>query len=151
MGNIKRLGTLLFVIILFICLKSYAVDNWYPPTQAHVAWDAVTPTTVGDNIKYNVYISLTQHADQVKMTATPIGTIEYVIDFLGQLPNNWLAGVSAVEETPDPNDPTAIIFTGESEISWSDVPTDCKDGKTFGFVYRVPPGKTKNLERKVGN
>lgn len=145
---------LIFISVLFFFLitpLTFAV-NWYPPQQAHIAWDASeTVPVAGDIIGYNVYISLTDKADIIKMTAEPIQALDFIIDFLGQVPSNYLAAVSAVLESPDPNDATIFLYVGESELVWSDIAADCRDGKTFGFVYRIPPGKAKNLERKTGN
>lgn len=128
-----------------------AADNWYIANQIDVSWDAVTTLSNGDTvppedtIKYEIYL-LPDGGDPATdlLLIDTTETIPYTITM--QWDGDYYAGVKAQRFIPAYPDTPA----SESVIAWSDDPTYCLNGSTFGIRFYYPPD-ISNFNLRIGS
>lgn len=121
--------------------------GWQPTNKITVAWDEVLknqdeqPIDQKYTVKYEVFlvniIIDKDKASPVLLTPTPIGPTDYMITL--DIEGFYICGVRAVKFFGD-------IRVNNSDMTWSDNPDRCKDGKVFGIIYALPLSPPKNLQ-----
>lgn len=130
----KRL-TIAFIIVLALVTPSWAQVNWKTANQVTVAWDAVAqlsnnnPLPGGNTIEYEIYYAPPAKAP-LTLAATVI-TTQTVVTFADE--GRYLIGLKSIRY-----DGTHTKLS-ESVMVWSDDPTVCQGGVTFGVVYFLAP------------
>jgi len=126
----------MLVAMSFFFAVAVGAQQWHTANQATVAWE---DTNEMDGIVYDVWLANSK-TDPGKTNPVVIGTDIEATTFLITLnvEGRYFAGVQAKRYVDGE-------LVGVSEMSWSDDPLVCLDGKTFGLRYFVPPGQAKKL------
>jgi len=129
------------VLAMILCLQGIACSQeWHTGNETTIGWDAVTtlqngdPIPAGSTVTYDVHLANAitdpDKENPVKITTVPIPTLEYTITLGTE--GKFFVGLSA-------NRVVDGDIVGVSEIKWSDDPSACEGGNTFGLMYFVPP------------
>jgi hypothetical protein len=143
----------LWAVVLLLCWQTPASAQtppsvWYVVEKGQwktLGWDAVTQLTDGDPIppvaeailSYNVYVKSFKTGSVISIGSGITATsLEIVLPQRGK----YLTGVNA-----------QLLYAGEtipkvSLISWSENPTVCLDGKTFGLQFQTGTKDPKGLK-----
>jgi hypothetical protein len=144
-------GMCLFAAVLLLTWEAWAQTPpsvWYVVEKGQwktLGWDAVTQLTDGDPIppvaeailSYNVYVKSFKTGSVISIGSGITATsLEIVLPQRGK----YLTGVNA-----------QLLYAGEtipkvSLISWSENPTVCLDGKTFGLQFQTGTKDPKGLK-----
>ena len=149
---------LFLALLLSICFSSVvqAQTNitWYPVDKTNwgiVAWDPVTQLIDGDPLPaptiaalgYNVYAKNVITSVVIPIASNITATQQQIA-----LPSrgSYIVGVEAQLLYAGDS-----VASGQSEISWSEVPAVCKDAKTFGFKFQTGPKPVGGMRPEVGS
>jgi hypothetical protein len=127
----KKRAFILWVVMSALFAAAHAeVTHMQQANQVTIGWDAV-PEATG----YRVYTKLLDGSAETMIGET--GDTRYTISF--DADTIVLVGVQAVRVS------TSVGMSGSlevvSRIAWSDAPSDCMDGSTFGVYYlKLPAG-----------
>ena len=153
MKKLLWLIPLVWAVVLLLCWQTpasaqIAPSVWYVVEKGQwktLGWDAVTQLTDGDPIppvaeailSYNVYVKSFKTGSVISIGSGITATsLEIVLPQRGK----YLTGVNA-----------QLLYAGEtipkvSLISWSENPTVCLDGKTFGLQFQTGTKDPKGLK-----
>lgn len=126
---------ILLSLLLLLWTTTIQAQTWVPTNQLSIGWDASQGWSdgtlePGQLVQYKVYISKVgpngnPGTPELKTTTSLLQATITFIEY-----GKFILGVSAI-----------IISAGSevsaSEISWSNNPSVCQDGKAFGAVYRI--------------
>lgn len=139
----KKIKSMLVLLVVLLFSASYvsADVNWHLANQTTVGWDAVTTLSDGtpvpaEQISYKVYIAkLADKSDKV-VAGDAVVNNQYTITLNSE--GKWYVGVSTVRTVNG-------VVIESSRIAWSDVPTDCENGETFGIMLYLGPANVTKL------
>ena len=138
-----KLKTFLFTLIaalIAVPIAYSAVDNWYPANQRTVAWDAVTtledgtPLPEGSTVSYEVFYAKEDKTGQMSLGITSATSFTVTLPAEGK----YIIGVQAIRNIVG-------VDPIRSTMAWSDDPTKCQNGATFGIIFYIKPGNVGGL------
>ena len=141
----KLMFILVLVLFLMMPLSAEAqVNNWYTTNQATVAWDSGgSIVDVGERHMNVVYLTnfLTDpnKTNPVEVGRTDLGQLSVTIGVKG----SYIAGVKTVLEVGEVGGTWTAV--SESTVSWSDDPSVCENGSTFGIRFYPSPNAPGNF------
>jgi hypothetical protein len=142
----SRFKSILLALILLLLLPALApAQTWYSANQRTVAWDPVTTDDAGvplpaGSVNYKIFYKLVVVPEPVFISE--IATNQVTITFPNE--GSYFVGVSSVRKEGQ-------TVVAESIPAWSDNPTYCEDGRTFGIRFYRFPGTPRNLHPVVSD
>lgn len=154
MKKLTLLASIVFILALSSSTFAAQVATWHSVDKNNwgtVAWDAVTKLADGDplpepavaTVGYNVYAKNVVTNAQVTIATNLPGVERQIV-----LPSrgSYIVGVQA-----------QLLYVGDSQpslsstIAWTEEPSACQNGATFGFRFQTGPMGTGGLRRKTGS
>ena len=138
----KKCFVLLVVFVFMLPLLALS-QVWHQANQKIVGWDAVTtlddglPIPAGETIRYQVYIARKDGSKDNKVNMGNTTEPQFLITFT--MEGEWFIGI----ETERLNSSGELV--AKSSVAWSDNPTYCLNGETFGVVYIILPSCISNM------
>lgn len=131
----KKLLIITTLIIIWLFSGLYTISHaqtWFTADRVTMEWVPVTTYSNGDPIPesetvyYNAYLKSGTGTNQEKANENPFTDTRYTFKFTTQ--GKYLMGASAVRMIESEQQ-------AESPIAWSNDPSVCQNGETFGIAF----------------